>query len=144
MKKIPNELLGEYAVRVMDLPDGARAFVVYDDDDFANIYVSARLSRCAQRAAAAHELDHVIHDDIHSAEGIRSVEARAEGRDRPVRPFPRLMRAADLIPPPKPAPEIPRVPATVPRITPYQRAVIRGALEEFDRFLFSPDPYYGY
>ena len=132
MKKIPIELLGEYAVRVMDLPEGSKGFVIWDDEDFANVYVNARLSRAEQIKAAEHELDHVINDDIHSSADIRTVEARAEGRAPALKSIPRLMRAVDLLPPAPPVPNEPPEVKIVP--TPYQRAVIRRALDALDRY----------
>lgn len=98
-KTIPPELEGEYLIRVMDLPDGSRGFVLYDDDDFANVYVNARLNDVARKKAADHEMEHVINDDIHNDDDIRAVEARADGFDRRLREIPRLMKARDLMPP---------------------------------------------
>jgi len=117
---IPPELEGEYIVRVIDTPDCAHGFVIYDDDDFANVYVNARLNRESQRDAADHEMTHVINDDIHSAEGIRTVEARADGRRRKL---PKLFKARDLLPP-KPKPK--------PTLTPYQLRILKQAVAELD------------
>lgn len=134
MKKIPIELLGEYTVRVMDLPAGARGFVVYDDEDHANIYINARLSYDGQLDAADHEFAHVINDDIHSQEDIRTVEARAEGRSRRLDAIPHLMRAVDLLPP-QPEPEPEPVQSVRIGLTSYQKAVVWRALDALDRAL---------
>ena len=77
MKTIPPELEGEYTVRVMDMPVSTPGFVTYDEDDHANIYLNARYSREKNRRTAAHELTHVLHDDIHNADPIQVIESRA-------------------------------------------------------------------
>lgn len=97
-KTIPPELEGEYIIRVMDSPDGSNGFVVYDDDDFANVYVNARLNKAGQHKAADHEMEHIINDDIHNDDDIKTIEARANNRATQLKSIPRLMKARDLMP----------------------------------------------
>lgn len=110
MKNIPTELEGEFIIRVMDMPYGSNGVVIYDDDDFANIYINARSGPIQQKKTAKHELDHVEHDDIHSDEDIAVIEARArrnsgESTVNLTRLIPHLKRARDLLPPvPVPSP----------------------------------------
>lgn len=101
MKNIPTELEGEFIIRVMDMPYGSNGVVIYDDDDFANIYINARSGSIQQKKTAKHELDHVEHDDIHSDEDIAAVEARArmnsgESPADLTDTIPHLKRASDL------------------------------------------------
>lgn len=98
-KRIPTELEGEYTIRLVDLPVAAHGFVTYDDDDFANIYINARLSHDMQRETAEHEIDHVINDDIHSEADIRTIEHRADHNARKegeVSRLPKLIKASEL------------------------------------------------
>ena len=115
-----NEFEDGYVVRVMDLPAGEKGFVTYDDDDFANVYINARLSAEAQTEAGRHELKHVEDDDIHSDAPIDVVEALAD------RGLPALVKASDL-PAPKPKPVSP--------LTPYQRAVVSSAISALDAIM---------
>ena len=82
----------------MDSPDGSNGFVVYDDDDFANVYVNARLNKAGQHKAADHEMEHIINDDIHNDDDIKTIEARANNRATQLKSIPRLMKARDLMP----------------------------------------------
>lgn len=77
MKRTLTEIEGEYIIRVMDLPTCSKGFVVYDDNDFANVYINARYSHSTQAKAIKHEIDHIIHDDIHNQDDIRTIESRA-------------------------------------------------------------------
>ena len=108
MKQIPPELEGEYTVRVMDMPVSTPGFVTYDEDDHANIYINARYSREKNRRTAAHELTHVLHNDIHNADPIRAVEARCQGDGSP----------------------------DTPKLTPRQIRAVNTALSTLDHFLF--------
>ena len=121
MKNIPTELEGEFIIRVMDMPYGSNGVVIYDDDDFANIYINARSGAIQQKKSVRHELDHVEHDDIHSGEDIAVIEARARRNsgESPVdlaRTIPHLKRASDLLPP-APPPDPTPLPAEPP--SPY-------------------------
>lgn len=121
----------EYAVRLMDLPEGVGGFVTESPDGFLNIYINARHSWHGQRRSFRHELRHAEHDDLHSDEPLAVIEARADGADVRLKAIPHLMRARDLLPPPpKPEP---------PKLTPHQLAVIRRALAELDNFCLSTD-----
>ena len=93
-KTIPPELEGEYVIRVMDLPVSSKGFVIYDDDDFANVYINARMNNETQHIASDHEIDHMIYDDIHNNDDIRTIEARADGKAIPV--LPAMRRASEL------------------------------------------------
>ena len=118
MKKIPTELEGEFIVRLLDLPDHARGFVVYDDDGFANVYINARLMPQGRQKAAEHEIRHILNDDMYSSEDIRTVEARADGRQDAPKPEP-----------PKRKP-----------LQPWQRRVIDRALNDLDRVFRDDGP----
>lgn len=121
----------EYAVRVMDLPEGVGGFVTESPDGFLNIYINARHGWTGQRKSLRHELRHAEHDDLHSSEPLAVIEARADGADVRLKAIPHLMRARDLLsPPPKPEP---------PKLTPHQLAVIRRALAELDNFCLRTD-----
>ena len=114
----------EYAVRLLDLPEGVGGFVTESPDGFLNIYINARHSWHGQRRSFRHELRHAEEDDLHSDEPLAVIEARADGTDVRLKAIPHLMRARDLLPPPpKPEP---------PKLTPRQLAVIRRALAELD------------
>ena len=75
--KIPTDLLGEYIVRVIDLPQGIKSFVTFDDDDFANIYINAHIRYAQHNDAVKHEIAHILNDDIHNSDSIQSAEERA-------------------------------------------------------------------
>ncbi len=121
----------EYAVRLLDLPEGVGGFVTESPDGFLNIYINARHNWHGQRKSLRHELRHAEEDDLHSDEPLAVIEARADGTDVRLKAIPHLMRARDLMPPPpKPEP---------PRLTPRQLAVIRRALAELDNFCLRTD-----
>lgn len=119
----------EYAVRLLDLPEGVGGFVTESPDGFLNIYINARHGWTGQRKSLRHELRHAEHDDLHSSEPLAVIEARADGADVRLKAIPHLMRARDLLPPPpKPEP---------PKLTPHQLAVIRRALADLDDITMS-------
>ena len=70
-------------VRIIDLPVTVRGLVAEDETGWPSIYLNARLSREMQREALRHELDHIEHDDLRSAQPIEAVEHRAQKRPRP-------------------------------------------------------------
>lgn len=114
----------EYAVRLLDLPEGVGGFVTESPDGFLNIYINARHTSAKQKKSFRHEMTHGENDDLHSDEPLAVIEARADGTDVRLKAIPHLMHARDLLPPPpKPEP---------PRLTPRQLAVIRRALAELD------------
>lgn len=129
-KMIPPELEGEYIIRVVDLPDGSRGFVTYDEDGFANVYINARLSYEGQHKSSDHEMRHLINDDIHNDDDIRVVEARADGLQNPKQDMPILIKAKDLLPTPSKPPK-PKV-----QLTAHQLAVLRKCITELDTFAF--------
>lgn len=61
-------------VRLLDLPFGTKGLLVIDEEDFANIYLNARLSREEQVEALKHELQHFLRGDADSDEDIRKIE----------------------------------------------------------------------
>lgn len=136
MIQIPHELEGEYIIRVMDMPECLNGMVKYDEDDFANIYVNAKLNTRARQRAADHELTHIINDDIHNADDIRTVESRADARTAKLKSIPTLKKARDLIPQP------PAAPKRKIDLSPRQAAVIFSAISDLDRFIFSDRPFY--
>lgn len=145
MTRIPPELEGEFIIRIMDMPECLNGMVKYDENDFANIYVNARLNTEGRRKAADHELTHVINDDIHNDDDIRTIEARADGLPFPLKPIPHLMRACDLLPQTTnvaaaPAPPRSQSHSPVP-ISPHQAAVMLHAVNDLDNWLFRDATY---
>jgi len=146
MKRIPPELEGEYIIRVMDMPEFMNGMVKYDENDFANVYINARLNAEGRRKAADHELTHVINDDIHNSDPIEVIEARADGLPAPLKSIPRLMKARDLLHPSKIHHQMEKVaqPQAVtdepPRspfaLSPHQSDVLLRAINDLDDFLF--------
>lgn len=134
MKTILRDLEGEYTIRVMDLPEGSRGFVLFDADDHANIYINARLSPAEQRKAADHELRHVANNDIYNDEDIRSIEARADGSPDP-QPVPvpetPTVKQLDMLLPPLVKGPVPPQP-----LTDRQHTILTRAIADLDRFLF--------
>lgn len=149
MTRIPPELEGEYIIRVMDMPDCLNGMVKYDENDFANIYINAHLSPEGRRKAADHELTHVINDDIHNRDDIRTIEARADGHTANTTPLPRLMKARDLLPQsqklPRRSEEVARRIDMAPRppvsISPRQADVLLRAINDLDDWLFRDTSY---
>lgn len=147
---IPPELEGEYTIRVMDMPLTSPGFVMYDDDDHANVYLNARYNRETNEGTADHELTHVVNDDIHNDAPIEVIEARADGLPAPLKSIPRLMRARDLIPPSPSLPdqkkEVPVPPPTEedassvpihrPSLSPHQATVLFRAINDLDAWFF--------
>ena len=86
------------AVRLIDLDVRVPGLTSVDETGFANIYINARLSRDAQRAALAHELRHHRRGDVFSRADIRDVERDADRPDAPV------LLALDGTPLPAPPP----------------------------------------
>lgn len=152
---IPPELEGEYTIRVMDMPLTSPGFVMYDDDDHANIYLNARYNRETNEGTADHELTHVVNDDIHNDDPIEVIEARADGLPIPLKSIPRLMRARDLIPPspslpdqkketPVPPPteeDASSVPIRRPSLSPHQATVLLHAISDLDAWFFRDNQY---
>jgi hypothetical protein len=122
----------DYAVRLLDMPASVGGFIKESPDGFLNIYINARHSREGQRRSCRHELRHAENDDLRSTEPLEVIEARAAGVDPRLKAIPHLLRARDLLPPPKPTPK----PAPQP-LTPYQARVLAGCITELDRWVFS-------
>lgn len=133
---IPPELEGEYTIRVTDMPLTSPGFVMYDDEDHANVYLNARYNQETNENTADHEMIHIINDDIHNADDIRTVEARADARTAKLKSIPTLKKARDLIPP------RPAAPKRKIDLSPRQAAVIFNAISDLDRFIFSDRPFY--
>lgn len=131
---IPPELEGEYTIRVTDMPLTSPGFVMYDDEDHANVYLNARYNRETNENTADHEMIHIINDDIHNTDDIRIVEARADARTAKLKSIPRLMKARDLLPKPKPKPQ--PVPKTRTMLAPHQAAVLLRAISDLDSLFF--------
>jgi hypothetical protein len=136
----------EYAVRLLDLPEGVGGFVTESPDGFLNIYINARHSWHGQRRSFRHELRHAEEDDLHSDEPLAIIEARADGTDVRLKAIPHLMRARDLLPPPglplqgkvAERSEVGRG-CPIPSLTPHQLAVIRRALADLDNLCLRTD-----
>ena len=142
----------DYAVRLLDMPEGVGGFIKESPDGFTNIYINARHSREGQRRAYGHELRHAEHDDLHSTEPLEVIEARADGVDPRLKTIPHLLRARDLVPQSLPTmgvrshargrkvarpqavtDEVPHPPA----LSPHQLRVLATAVSELDRFMLS-------
>lgn len=136
-------------VRLIDLPPDVGGFITESPDGCRNIYINARYSEAGRREALRHELLHAENDDLHSAEPVAVIEARASQKPSPLgkvapkgsdevpsSPPPilsTLIRAADLLlPPPPPTP-------SVQPLTPHQARVLLSCLSDLDRFVFAPD-----
>lgn len=124
----------EYAVRLLDLPEGVGGFINEAPDGFLNIYINARHGWRGQLHSLDHELRHAENDDLHSTETLAVIEARADGEDPKLKAIPKLVKARDLLPPPKPAPR-----AEPPRLTPRQTTVVMTAISELDRCFFNAE-----
>lgn len=125
---IPPELEGEYTIRVMDMPLTSPGFVMYDDDDHANIYLNAHYNHESNEETADHEMTHIINDDIHNDDDIRTIESRADGITANLKSIPHLIKASDLLPPPPSKPKF--------KPSPRQLAALRNCISELDTFLF--------
>lgn len=123
----------EYAVRLMDLPEGVGGFVTESPDGFLNIYINARHGWKGQRKSFRHELRHAEGDDLHSTEPLAVIEARADGTDVRLKTIPHLMRARDLMPTPVHADSKPE---TV-KLSPHQLRALMSCLAELDKGFFS-------
>lgn len=161
MIQIPPELEGEYIIRVMDMPECLNGMVKYDESDFANIYVNAKLNAEARQKAADHELTHVINDDIHNDDPIEVIESRADTHATPRHRLPRLFKAIDLLTPSQSLPQAaePPVQGKVPpkgaeevvpnnlitnpasQLSPHQTAVLLRAISDLDDWLFRDTTY---
>ena len=123
----------EYAVRLLDLPEGVGGFINESPDGYLNIYINARHGHDRQLRSLRHELRHAEHDDLHSTESLAVIEARADGVDPKLKSIPKLVKARDLVPPPEPVPK-----PDPPRLTPRQAAVLVNCLSDLDRCFFAP------
>lgn len=160
MIQIPPEIEGEYIIRVMDMPECLNGMVKYDENDFATVYVNAKLNAEARQKAADHELTHVINDDIHNSDPIEVIESRADANATPHH-LPKLFKASDLLPP---SPSLPQaatppvqgkvpakqaeevvppspIPRSVPQLSPHQAAVLLRAISDLDDWLFRDTTY---
>jgi len=146
MIQIPPELEGEYIIRVMDMPECLNGMVKYDENDFANVYVNAKLNAEARQKAADHELTHVINDDIHNDDPIEVIESRADAHATPRHRLPPLFKASDLLQ------QMPHVAAAstpprsqtkppAPQLSPHQTAVLLRAISDLDDWLFRDTTY---
>lgn len=146
MIQIPPELEGEYIIRVMDMPECLNGMVKYDENDFANVYVNAKLNAEARQKAADHELTHVINDDIHNDAPIEVIESRADAHATPRHRLPPLFKASDLLqqtPPVAAASTPPRSQTNppAPQLSPHQTAVLLRAISDLDDWLFRDTTY---
>lgn len=126
----------EYAVRLLDLPSGVGGMITESPDGFLNIYINARHGWRGQLHSLDHELRHAENDDLHSTESLAVIEARASGVDPKLKSIPKLVKARDLVPPPKPVPEPKLDP---PRLSSRQVSVVINALSELDRCFFNAE-----
>ena len=121
MRPLPDD----YTVRLVDLPHSVGGRISETPDGHIDIYINARWGYNGQHQAFDHEIDHWENDDLHNDLDIRIVEM-LRGRQ-----LPKLMKARDLIPKPRPKPQ----PAPRPVLSPRQLAVLRKALAELDTVL---------
>lgn len=141
MRNLPDDC----TVRLVDLPTAVGGSISETPDGHLNIYINARLSHDGRRRALDHELRHADRDDLHSAEPVADIEARAD--------LPQLVKARDLQmshgdrsldslqPPPPPDDLVPPPEEPPVSISPRQAHVLMNALSDLDRFLFRDDPY---
>lgn len=74
LRKI-RKTMGEYIVRLVDMPCSVNGVTVLDEDGFANIYINSRLSHDQQQEAIQHELRHIHRDDFYKLdEPLEAVE----------------------------------------------------------------------
>ena len=163
MIQIPPELEGEYIIRVMDMPECLNGMVKYDENDFANVYVNAKLNAEARQKAADHELTHVINDDIHNDDPIEVIESRADAHATPRHRLPPLFKASDLLAPSQSLPQAAQppvqgkvsaalplteevvppspIPRSAPQLSPHQAAVLLRAISDLDDWIFRDTTY---
>lgn len=61
---------GEYTVIYENLPVSIRGFCFHDDDGRITVVLNARLTRELNRASIAHEIDHILRDDLDNPDYI--------------------------------------------------------------------------
>lgn len=61
---------GEYTVICENLPVSIRGFCFHDDDGRITVVLNARLTRELNRASIAHEIDHILRDDLDNPDYI--------------------------------------------------------------------------
>lgn len=143
---IPPELEGEFTIRVMELPLTSPGFVMYDEDDHANVYLNSRYNQETNENTADHEITHIENDDLHNDDPIDVIEARADGIPAPLRSIPNLVRARDLVKKqtvttPQEVGSNAQAPSAKPTISPHQAAVLFNAISDLDAWLFSDNRY---
>ena len=162
-KEIPDNAI----VRLIDLPPGIGGAIMEDEDGFVSIYINSRHGYDAQLDDLDHELTHVLNDDLHNDDDIRTIEARANQKPSPLGKvsalaltdevaakllsIPNLIRARDLLPStqlPHRSGEVaehsevdraPRSPAI--QLSPHQARLILNALSDLDRSFFRLSTY---
>ncbi len=55
---------GEYTVIYENMPVSIRGFCFHDDDGRISVVLNARLTRELNRESIAHEIDHILRDDL--------------------------------------------------------------------------------
>lgn len=68
--------MGEYFIRVVKLPAHVEACVTPNDDGTFSIYINELLPEDARRAAAQHEIDHIMNDHFYSLDPVSKIEKR--------------------------------------------------------------------
>lgn len=58
---------GEYTVIYENMPVSIRGFCFHDDDGRISVVLNARLTRELNRASIAHEVGHILRDDLDNA-----------------------------------------------------------------------------
>ena len=61
---------GEYTVIYENLPVSIRGFCFHDDDGRITVVLNARLTRELNRASIAHEINHILRDDLDNPDYI--------------------------------------------------------------------------
>lgn len=67
--------MDDVCIRFMDFPCRVNGVTVQDENGFYNVYINARLSLEAQRAAIKHELTHIKREDFYSLDSLSKVES---------------------------------------------------------------------
>ena len=65
----------DVCIRYIDFPCRINGITVQDENGFYNVYINARLSFEAQRAAIKHELTHIKRNDFYSLEPLSKIES---------------------------------------------------------------------
>lgn len=69
----------DYFVYMVELPYRVEGITVPNNDGTYSVYINSARSEGTQRAALAHELEHIENDHLYSNKPIKMVEKEADG-----------------------------------------------------------------